>query len=113
MGPYFGRLSDFSAVVAPAIFRILYILSDFFYLLIYHVVGYRRKVVYQNLKNAFPELNESQRKAIEKKFYHHLCDVFLETTKLVSFTESELKKRVKIKHSDRFYELITLVFLKV
>lgn len=93
-------------VVSYLPFSVIYLLSDFFYLIIYHVVGYRRKVVYQNLKNAFPELNETQRKSIEKKFYHHLCDVFLETTKLVSFTEAELKKRVKIKNSERYYELI-------
>lgn len=87
-------------------FPLLYALSDFFYLLIYYVVGYRRKVVNENLKNAFPNLTEEERKQIEKKFYHHLCDVFLETTKLSSFTEKELKKRVKINHSERFYELI-------
>lgn len=87
-------------------FPLLYALSDFFYILIYHLVGYRRKVVKENLKNAFPNLTDDERKQIEKKFYHHLCDVFIETTKLSSFTEEELKKRVKIKNSERFYELV-------
>ncbi len=87
-------------------FSVLYILSDFFYIVIYHIIGYRKKVVRENLKNAFPNLNDKERKIIEKKFYHHLCDVFIETTKLSSFTEEELKKRVKIKNSERFYQLI-------
>jgi Kdo2-lipid IVA lauroyltransferase/acyltransferase len=87
-------------------FPVLYLVSDFFYLLIYHVIGYRKKVVRLNLKNAFPLLSDAERLKIEKKFYHHLCDVFLETTKLISFSEEELKRRVKIKNSERFYELI-------
>lgn len=87
-------------------FTLLYALSDFFFLILYYVIGYRRKVVQQNLKNAFPHLDEQKRKEIERKFYHHLCDVFLETTKLISFSEAELKKRVKIKNSERFYELL-------
>jgi KDO2-lipid IV(A) lauroyltransferase len=96
----------FIHLVAYLPFPILYALSDFFYLIIYHLIGYRRKVVRKNLQNAFPNLSAEERLVIEKKFYHHLCDVFLETTKLVSFSEAELKKRVKIKNSERFYELV-------
>ncbi len=87
-------------------FPLLYALSDFFFLLIYYVIGYRRKVVKDNLKNAFPQSSEIERKLIEKKFYHHLCDVFLETTMLSSFTKEELMKRVRVKNSERFYELV-------
>ncbi len=87
-------------------FPLLYLFSDFIFLIVYRLVGYRKKVVRENLLNAFPTLTNEERLKIEKDFYHHLCDTILETTKLISFTEAELKKRVKLKNSERFYELI-------
>ena len=36
-------------------FRLLYFLSDGFYILLYYIIGYRKKVVTNNLKLAFPE----------------------------------------------------------
>jgi len=35
--------------------RVLYVLSDFVYFLLYYVFGYRKKVVMSNLLQAFPE----------------------------------------------------------
>ncbi len=93
-------------LVSHLSFRALYVISDFFYIILYHVIEYRKNVVRENLKNAFPKLSEIERKEIEKKFYHHICDVILETTKLCSFSKDELKERVKIKNSERFYQLI-------
>lgn len=58
--------------------RILFVFGDFFFLLMYHLIGYRKEVVRNNLKNSFPEKSERERKAIEKRFYHHLADSFLE-----------------------------------
>ena len=34
---------------------ILYIISDGIYLVVYYLIGYRKKVVMQNLEIAFPE----------------------------------------------------------
>ena len=59
-------------------FPVLYALSDFIYFWLYHVIGYRRKVVGTNLKNSFPEKSAAELKAIERKFYHYLCDYMLE-----------------------------------
>ena len=73
--------------------RALYILADGFYVLVYHVLGYRKKVVFENLKNAFPEKTEEQRKFIAKKFYHNFLDTSIETIKLLSCSESFLRKR--------------------
>lgn len=58
--------------------RLLFVISDFFYLLVYYIVGYRKKVVRQNIKNSFPEKPEAERRKIEKKFYQHFCDNFVE-----------------------------------
>ena len=75
-------------------FWFLYLISDLLYLLVYHVVGYRRKVVEQNLQNAFPEKNVEDLKRIEHKFYHHFCDLIVETVKTISISPKELSKRL-------------------
>ena len=75
-------------------FWFLYFISDLLYVLIYHLAGYRRKVVQQNLENAFPEKSPEERKQIERKFYHHFCDLVVETIKTISISPEELGKRL-------------------
>ena len=76
-------------------FRVLYVLSDILFFLVYHVVGYRRKLVRRNLKNSFPGKPDDEIKRIEREFYHHLCDYFVETIKTLRITEEEVRKRMK------------------
>jgi len=66
---------------------LLYLLSDFIFVMLFHVTGYRKKVVTVNLKNSFPEKSESELKAIRKKFYRHLSDLFTETVKSLSMSK--------------------------
>jgi len=73
--------------------RILYFISDGFYLLVFYVLKYRRDVVMNNLKIAFPEKNESERKVIAKKFYKNLIDMFIESIKMVSASDKFIAKR--------------------
>lgn len=72
---------------------ILYSLSDFIYFIIYHIAGYRKKIVFQNLSIAFPEKTEKEKIKISKKFYHNLTDTFLETIKLISASHDFIRKR--------------------
>jgi KDO2-lipid IV(A) lauroyltransferase len=74
-------------------FRILYVFSDMVYVLVYHVIGYRKKVVRKNIAMALPHLSEKERLNIEKKSYHHLCDMFLEMMKTMTISEKEMNKR--------------------
>lgn len=74
-------------------FPLLYLLSDGAYFLIYRVIGYRKKVVYTNLKHSFPEKTPKELKHIEKKFYQYLCDLFLETLKTLSISKKQTLKR--------------------
>ena len=76
--------------------RILYIFSDFLYLILYYGLSYRRKVVAENLRNSFPEKSTGELKAIEKKFYRHLADLFIEILKLTHMSKNESLKRMKI-----------------
>ncbi len=73
--------------------RVLYLLSDFAYFIIYYIAGYRKKVVFANLKLAFPEKSEEERKRIAKQFYHNFSDSFIETIKLFSADEKFIRKR--------------------
>lgn len=74
-------------------FRILYLLSDGVYVLLYHIVGYRKKVVRKNLALVFPEKSDAERLLIERKFYKHLCDIFIEMIKTLGITDRQMKER--------------------
>lgn len=81
-------------------FRLLYILSDFLYVLVYHIAKYRKRTVRKNLLNAFPDKNINEIIAIEKTFYRHLCDYFVESIKTLHISDKEVKKRMKFLQSD-------------
>jgi KDO2-lipid IV(A) lauroyltransferase len=76
--------------------RILYVLSDGIYGLVYYGFGYRKKVVMANLQLAFPEKTEAERICIAKKFYRNLIDSFIEVVKLMSASECFLKRRFTV-----------------
>ncbi len=81
-------------------FNTLYKLSDFLYLILYHVVKYRRNVVYQNLRRAFPDYTDQQIDDIAKKYYRHLADMFLETLKFFTLDSQELKKHFYVENPE-------------
>ena len=74
-------------------FTIFYKLSDFICFLIYRIFKYRKKTVRANLALALPHLSEVERKVIEKKFYSHMCDLFLEMIKTITISDAEIRKR--------------------
>jgi Kdo2-lipid IVA lauroyltransferase/acyltransferase len=74
-------------------FPVLYIFSDVFFVLVYYVAPYRKKVVMQNLRRSFPQKNSAEIKSIAKEFYHHFCDITLESFKMFNITEAELRAR--------------------
>lgn len=84
--------------------RFLYIISDLVFFIIYHLVGYRRKVVLENLKNSFPEKNTSALKKIERKFYINFCDYIVETFRSFTISSNELRVRVQHLNQDIFHE---------
>src|ERR1700750_2122486 len=74
--------------------RLLYFISDGIYLVVYYMIGYRKKTVMENLGIAFPEMSMTERVKIAKAFYHNLIDSFIETIKLVSASRRFLEKRI-------------------
>ncbi len=86
-------------------FRLLYLFSDGIYILIYHIIGYRKKTVKENLHLVFPDKSNKEIKTITKTFYHHLCDMIVESIKSMTISEAEMKKRFVIKNVDQILEL--------
>ena len=86
-------------------FRVLYIISDIMYVLVYYIIGYRKKVVLYNLKLAFPEKSIEELKIISKKFYSHFVDVFIEMIKSFTVSKEEVYKRYKFTNIDFFTDL--------
>lgn len=84
---------------------VLYLLADLFFILIL-IVGYRRKVITQNLKNSFPEKKNREIRKIRIKFYLHFCDLFVETIALLTMSQKSIKKRVVIKNIEAIQKSI-------
>jgi len=87
-------------IVSHLPFWFVYLLSDINRFFVYRVFRYRRAVVYQNLKNSFPEKNERERKKIEKLFYKNFCDQIMEIVKLRGITQKQLLKRTKFNNKE-------------
>ncbi|MBS7408075.1 MAG: lysophospholipid acyltransferase family protein, partial [Prevotellamassilia sp.] len=79
---------------------VLYVLADLCFPLLYYVARYRRKVVTENLNNAFPELTPRERRKIRRRFYRWFCDYVVETLKLLSMSRQEMMRRMVIEGVD-------------
>jgi KDO2-lipid IV(A) lauroyltransferase len=80
--------------------RVLYLFSDFCYVIVYHIVGYRKKTVRKNLKNSFSEKSDEELRKIEKDFYLYFCDTFFETVKAISMSDKEMSRRFTFDNMD-------------
>lgn len=94
----------FIYLIAALPFWMLYGLSDLLFFLVYRVIGYRKKVVFSNLKNSFPEKSEAELKGIQVKFYKYFCDLIVETFKTISISPASLRKRIAFKGKEIFAE---------
>lgn len=88
-------------------FRVLYLLSDVMYFLVYRVFGYRKAVVTGNLERSFPDKSADEIRAIRKDFYRYFCDLSLETIKTLTVSSAAVKEHFTcgdISALERFYE---------
>ena len=81
-------------------FRLLYAVSDFLFILMYHVFRYRKQTVKDNLRLVFPEKSDLEIKIITKKFFHHFCDMILESIKSMNISLESMKARYTFKNLD-------------
>ena len=90
MGIIFRLLIDpLSRLPLSVLFRI----SDVSYLVLYYLVGYRKKVVRTNIANSFPTRPLKERLQIERDFYRHFCDLAFESIRLFQMPQKELLAR--------------------
>lgn len=81
-------------------FWALYRVSDFFCFILFHLVGYRRKVVEKNLRNSFPQKSEKEIQILSKKYYQYLCDITLEAFKKITMSREETLKHCKFHNAE-------------
>ena len=79
-------------------FSILYLFSDALFIIVYHIIGYRKKVVLTNLQNSFPEKSTKELNIIMYRFYIHFCDIIMESVKGFSISEKEIRNRFIIRN---------------
>ena len=80
---------------------ILLIFARLLYYPLYYLIGYRKKVVRENLQKSFPEKELQEIISIEKQFFKYLTDLIFEIIKMSTISKKELLKRVKFKNLDQ------------
>lgn len=86
-------------------FWLIYLWADLFYVIAFHLIGYRKKTVVQNLRNSFPEKSDREIRMITRRFYRHFADLIVETIKALHMSEKTLNKRVHYKNPELLDEL--------
>ena len=101
----------FLYIIARLVFflplRVLYVISDGCCLFVYYIIRYRLNTVRKNLRNSFPNRSEKELRKIEKQFYRHFCDLFLEINFVLFVSKRRAKKMISFKNIDllnKYYE---------
>ncbi|QXP74753.1 lysophospholipid acyltransferase family protein [Tenacibaculum sp. HL-MS23] len=84
---------------------ILYLFSDFFFFVLYHILGYRKKTIIGNLNTAFPNKKRKEINKLSRKFSRHFVDLIFESIKSFTISEKEILKRYKYKNPELINEL--------
>jgi len=87
-------------------FRVLYIFSDLMYLFLSGAIGYRKKIIYQNLKQSFPGLGKNELQKLVKLTYKNLTDVIVEGIKGFTMSRRQIKERHKVMNPELIMPLI-------
>lgn len=86
--------------------RVLYIISDGLYFIITHIVKYRHKVIWKNLRTSFPEKSDEELRTIEKQFYRWFCDYIVETIKMMTMKREEFMRRMVCTGTEKMNEIL-------
>ena len=96
----FGIIYPFAWLFSRLPMKILYVISDILFFLIYHVFGYRKEVVLKNISCAFPNYNVEEKEQLSKKFYKHFTDILIESVKGFTMDKEEFLKRYQYKNPE-------------
>jgi Kdo2-lipid IVA lauroyltransferase/acyltransferase len=86
-------------------FSVLYIVSDILAVVLRYVAGYRKKVIWDNLKKSFPRKSDAEIRIIMKAYYRHMCDIMIETVKAWSMSGDDFEERLTLKGIDELNAL--------
>lgn len=98
----FDAFSRFLSILPK---RAMYFFADLLFLIGYFLIGYRKKVVDENLRNAFPEKSNTEIRKIAKRFYKHLSDVMIEDVAMLHMSPKRLNQFVSVKDLDLLNDL--------
>ena len=84
---------------------VLHAFSSVLYPIVYYVAKYRRAVTRRNLQNAFPEKSVEEIVEIEKRFYRHFCDYVVETLKLMSISDKQMRRHMRFTNPELIEQL--------
>lgn len=101
----FVLIYPFLWVISILPHRLFYGFSDIAFFFVYHVFGYRRKVVQNNLNLVFPEKSKQEIFSIEKDFYKHFCDTFLEMIKTMNLSKKAVAKKYNVINPEVLLEI--------
>jgi KDO2-lipid IV(A) lauroyltransferase len=79
----------------------IYIFADFLFFLAYYIIGYRKKVVFENLSNSFPEKSKNEIKSIAKKFYRHLGDIIIENAAILNMSQEKVQQFTVVRNIEQ------------
>lgn len=85
--------------------HIFYGFSNVVYFLVYRIIGYRKDVVRNNLELVFPNKRKEELTAIEKGFYRHMCDMFLEMVKGMNLSKEAFRKKYNVLNAEVLREI--------
>jgi KDO2-lipid IV(A) lauroyltransferase len=83
-----------------------YLFSDILYLLLTYVLHYRHRVVWKNLKSAYPDKSDKELKTLQRQFYRHFCDILVETVKYTSISDKNIMRRMTFTGSEQVAEIL-------
>ena len=87
--------------------RVLYLLSDLAYVVIYYLWRYRREIVKKNLRSSFPDYSDKELIVIERQFYHHFCDLMAEELKMLNMSDKERRRRIIVKGTELYEQAVS------
>lgn len=79
---------------------LLYRVSDFIFVLFYYLIGYRKKVVLDNIRRSFPENSEKENRSIMRRFYRHFCDLLVESLMIFSISSDAATRRMRFRNPE-------------
>ena len=85
-----------------------YLFSDILFVLVAYVLRYRRRVIWKNLSQSYPDKSERELKTLQWQFYRHMCDLVAETIKYTTISDKNTMRRMTFKGSEQVAEILNI-----